>query len=242
MFVRMTRFLVLLLLAGACRPTDGGTQRAAPPAGTTGSGQTQPMSRADSLRVDSLLQLADAGRIQGSASASVWLVEVSDFQCPYCKQWHEQVYPTIKREYIDRGIVRMAYVHMPLNIHPNAQPAAEASLCAAMQNRFWPLHDKLFETQERWAGMPNPEPFFDSLAVASGVDEQRYRECILSGIMKRVINGDQARAATAGVTSTPYFFVGNEPIRGLAPLDAYRQAIERARAAAGRQPAPPTRE
>lgn len=200
------------------------------------------MSRADSLRVDSLLQLADAGRIQGSASAPVWLVEVSDFQCPYCKQWHEQVYPTIKRDYIDRGIVRMAYVHMPLNIHPNAQPAAETSLCAAMQNRFWPVHDKLFETQERWAGLQNPEPFFDSLAVASGIDEPRYRECIASGIVKRVINGDQARAATAGVTSTPSFFVGNEPIRGLAPLDAYRQAIERARAAAGRERPPPTRE
>ena len=89
------------------------------------------MSRADSLRVDSLLQLADAGRIQGSASAPVWLVEVSDFQCPYCKQWHEQVYPAIKKDYIDRGIVRMAYVHMPLNIHPNAQPAAQRDASAA---------------------------------------------------------------------------------------------------------------
>lgn len=238
MFEPMTRLLVLLLAVAACRPTDGGTQRTPPPAGATGGAQTAAMSRTDSLRVDSLLQLADAGRIQGSASAPVWLVEVSDYQCPYCKQWHEQVYPTIKRDYIDRGIVRMAYVHLPLNIHPNAEPAAETSLCAAMQNRFWQVHDKLFETQERWAGMQTPGPFFDSLAVASGVDEQTYRDCMSSGIMRRVINGDRTRATTAGVGSTPWFFIGNEPIRGLAPLDAYRQAIERARAAAGRSPAP----
>jgi protein-disulfide isomerase len=58
-----------------------------------------------------------------------------------------------------------------------------------------------------------------------------------SGIMRRVINGDRTRATASGVTSTPWFFVGDEPIRGLAPLDAYRQAIERARAnAAGRSP------
>jgi protein-disulfide isomerase len=85
--------------------------------------------------------------------------------------------------------------------------------------------------------MQQPQPFFDSLAIASGVNEQTYRECMASGIMKRVINGDQSRATASGVGSTPWFFVGNEPIRGAAPLDAFRQAIERARAAAaGRSP------
>jgi protein-disulfide isomerase len=233
----MRRFAGLIFLIAACRPTDGNSRTAAPPSGATTSAQAASGTRADSSRADSLLQLADAGRIQGSSTAPVWLVEISDFQCPYCKQWHDQVYPAIKRDYIDRGIVRMAYVHLPLNIHPNAGPAAETSLCAAMQNRFWPVHDKLFETQERWARLGSPQTFFDSLAIASGINEQTYRGCMSSGVMKRVINGDQARAAAAGVTSTPWFFVGNEPIRGLAPLDAYRQAIERARAnAAGRSP------
>lgn len=232
----MKGLLVIVVVLAACRPTDGGSRGSAPPGATSGA-QARTTTRADSLRVDSLLQLADGGRIQGSTTAPVWLVEISDFQCPYCKQWHDQVYPAIKRDYIDRGIVRMAYVHLPLNIHPNAGPAAESSLCAAMQNRFWAVHHKLFDTQERWAAMQNPSAFFDSLAVASGVDEARYRECMASQVMRRVINGDVARAKASGVTSTPWFFVGNEPIGGLAPLDAYRQAIERARAsAAGRSP------
>lgn len=223
------------MLLAACRPSDGrsraapgSTSVAAPAAGIGGVGT------ADSARIDSLLQRADAGRIQGAADAPVWLVEISDFQCPFCKRFHDEVYPAIKREYIDRGIVRMAYVHLPLNIHQHAEAAAEASLCAAAQQRFWPLHDKLFETQNRWAGMDDAAALFDSLAVASGVNATDWRDCMRSGVMQRVINGDRTRAASVGARSTPIFFVGNEPIQGLVPFEAFRQAIERARANAGR--------
>jgi len=237
----MHRLILAFLLAAACRPTDGESRTApsstatAAPASATGTPQG---SATDSARNDSLLQRADAGRIQGSPTAPVWLVEISDFQCPYCKQWHDSVYPALKREYIDRGIVRMAYVHLPLNIHPNAPAAAEASLCAALQDKFWPVHDKLFATQGRWATMPVPAAttYFDSLALSTGVEAAPLRACVQSGLMRRVISGDASRAAAAGVRSTPVFFIGNESIPGLAPLDAYRQAIERARAAATSRP------
>ncbi len=234
----MTRLvMVAILLAAACRPTDG-ESRSEPSSTSAAATAATPAVTSDSARSDSLLQRADAGRIQGSPNAPVWLVEISDFQCPYCKQWHDEVYPTIKRDYIDRGIVRMAYVHLPLNIHPNATPAAEASLCAALQDKFWPLHDKLFATQSRWSGLPlaAATTYFDSLAVATGVTATDFRGCLQSGLMKRIINGDGSRAATAGVRSTPVFFIGNEGIPGLAPLDAYRQAIERARTAATSRP------
>jgi protein-disulfide isomerase len=231
--------LVLLILTG-CRPTDGGA-RSEPSSTATPAAATPPGAQAtasDSARNDSLLQRADAGRIQGSPPAPVWLVEISDFQCPYCKQWHDSVYPALKREYIDKGIVRMAYVHLPLNIHPNAPAAAEASLCAGLQDRFWPVHDKLFATQARWATKPVPAAtaYFDSLSVAAGVDASAFRDCVKSGLMRRIISGDGSRATAAGVRSTPVFFIGNESIPGLAPLEAYRQAIERARAAATSRP------
>lgn len=227
MFPRMKRLLVLALFAAACRPSDGGSQTS--PAGSAAA--------SDSARVDSLLQRADLGRIQGDSAAPVWLVEISDFQCPYCKRFHDDVYPALKRDYIDKGIVRMAYVHLPLpSIHPHAELAAEASLCAAAQNRFWPMHDKLFATQERWAGMQTTRAYFDSLAVASGVDTTMYASCMQSGVMRRIINGDGARATNVGARSTPVFFVGDEPIEGLAPLSVYREAIERQRAKAQRPP------
>src|SRR5205085_7650403 len=76
-----------------------------------------------------IISRADAGRTAGSEGAKVWLIEISDFQCPYCRQWHDSTYPTIRREYVDAGKVRMAYVNLPLSMHANAMPAAEAAMC-----------------------------------------------------------------------------------------------------------------
>src|SRR5919205_3448630 len=108
----------------------------------------RPPARAhDSARVSlpdtTLNRIADHARVQGSDNAKLWVVEVSDFQCPYCKRWHAETYPAIKRDYVDAGKVRLAYVNFPLTGHKNAWPAAEAAMCAALQGKFWELHDSL---------------------------------------------------------------------------------------------------
>lgn len=235
MFVQMKQLLLAAALLAGCRPSDSGSQSS--PSASARTKAAAARSAADSARIDSLLTRADAGRIQGSPSASIWLVEISDFQCPFCKRWHDEVYPVIKRDYIDRGIVRMAYVNLPLQMHAHALPAAEAALCAAVQNKFWPMHDQLFATQERWAALATPGALFDSLARSVGVTAPDWRECVRGQLMRRVVNGDLARAAAVGVRSTPVFFVGDEPIQGAAPLDTFRVVIERARAkAAARSP------
>lgn len=182
----------------------------------------------DSARDNALLERADAGRIQGAKTAPVWLVEISDFQCPFCKRFHDETYPLIKREYIDAGYVRMAYVNLPLSMHANALPTAEAAMCAAAQDKFWQMHDALFATQERWAPMEKPAALIDSLAVAVGVDPNAWRACMRSGVMRRLVNADRTRASTAGAGSTPIFFVGNSPIQGAAPIGVFRAAIDRA--------------
>lgn len=192
-------------------------------------------TRADSLRVDSLLARADAGRIQGAASAKIWIVELSDFQCPYCKRWHDEVYPIIKRDYVDKGLVRLAYVQFPLSMHRHAQPAAIASMCAAEQggDKFWTMHDKLFATQDRWKDLTSTVVYFDSLAVATGVNASRWRDCIRSGAMRRVVDADVARGINIGVRSTPTFWVGDQPIAGALPIDTFRLYINKQLAKAG---------
>jgi protein-disulfide isomerase len=219
--------LALLLAAAlACRPSDGGSQNApSPPAGAT--------TRADAQneRENDILARADSARIKGDSAAPIWMVEVSDFQCPFCRRFWQETYPDIEREFIKTGIVRLAYVNMPLQMHANAAPAAEAAMCAAEQGRFWPIHDALFATQERWAELDNPAPVFDSLARAAGVDEPRYQGCLQSNVMRRLINADLARATSAGIRGTPYFFVGSERIEGAAPIGEFRAAVARALAA-----------
>lgn len=178
---------------------------------------------------DALLARADRARIQGDSAAPVWLVEISDFQCPFCKEWHDRTYPDVVREYIRTGVVRMAYVNFPLGQHPHAMTAAEAAMCAAAQDKFWPMHDGIFATQAKWGPLSDATPVFDSLAQSAGVNMVAWRGCLRDGTMRRLIDADRGRGLSAGVSSTPTFFVGDEPIAGAAPIEEFRKAIERAR-------------
>ena len=226
----MRRLLFAVLFLAGCQPNDGRTQN--PPPSRPDSALAGAEGATDSAVANALLEAADAGRIQGDSTAPVWIVEISDFQCPFCKQFHDETYPALVRDYVRAGVVRMAYVNLPLSIHQHAMPAAEVAMCSSAQGRFWPVHDALFDTQETWARMDDPAAFFDSLAVAHGADGPNLRACLESQTIRRLIGADVARAASAGIRSTPVFFVGTERIQGAAPLEEFRAAIARAVVAA----------
>jgi protein-disulfide isomerase len=179
-----------------------------------------------------LARRADHARISGSANAPVWVVEVSDFQCPFCRQWHDQSYPELKRAYVDSGKVRLAYVNFPLSSHRNAWPAAETAMCAAAQDKFWPVHDALFNTQQQWEQLASPQPMLDSLASAAGVEMTAFRKCVSGHLMKPMIEADVDRAMQAGVESTPTFLIGGTMVTGAQPVAVFRQAIDAALARA----------
>ena len=180
---------------------------------------------ADSL---ALRAAADSGRIQGDAGAKVWLIMASDFQCPYCKQWHDQSYAALAREYVASGKVRAAFMNFPLDQHAQAMPASEAAMCASAQKKFWPYHTALFETQARWGAMSDATPVYDSLATAVGADLARFRACTRSHVMRPVVTADRDRMQRAGVSSTPSFFVGDRQLAGALPTAEFRQALDAA--------------
>jgi protein-disulfide isomerase len=183
---------------------------------------------------DTLLARADSGRIEGSPSAKVWIVEASDFQCPYCKEWHDESYAPIFKRYVATGRVRFAFLNYPF--HSHSMQAAEAAMCASAQDKFWPMHEALFATQDTWAEMADPAAFFDSLAMKAGVNAAAWRSCVSTHATQPMIAGDQARLRANGVQSTPTFFVGGERIVGAAPTATFIQAIDSALAKAGGTP------
>jgi protein-disulfide isomerase len=186
-----------------------------------------------------LLQRADRGRIQGEATAPVWVIVASDFQCPYCQTWHAETYGTLVRDYVRAGKIRMAYLNYPLNIHKNAWPAAEAALCASVQGMFWEMHDAIFTNQSRWSTLPDPVPFFDSLAVNKfALKADDWRSCMANHSTAALVQADFERLRTAGVESTPSFFVGDRGISGAQPTDVFRKAIDNAVAKARGETAP----
>jgi protein-disulfide isomerase len=176
---------------------------------------------------------ADSGRILGAPGAKVWMLIVSDFQCPYCKMWHDQSWAAIKRDYVDAGKVRVAYLHFPLDQHEQALPTAEASMCAAAQGKFWEYGEALFAAQAQWAKPGDQSRVYDSLATATGADAGRFRSCMQSHVMRAVVQADQDRMRTAGVQSTPSFYVANTPISGAQPLEVFRRALDAALARGG---------
>jgi protein-disulfide isomerase len=178
---------------------------------------------------DSVSAFADRARIRGAETAKVWLVEVSDFQCPFCKQWHDETFAKIDQEYVKTGKVRLAYLNFPLTrIHKNAQAAAEAAMCAGVQGKFWELHESLFQTQRSWADLKSPLAVFDSLARAAKVDPKGWNSCMTTHATAKLIQADRDRSTQAGVESTPTFFIGDRALAGAYPVDTFRVAIDQA--------------
>src|SRR5688572_22203201 len=155
--------LVLFSIAfTACSGAEGARAKDSDAGGTAASGSSAaaPTSAAN----DPLVARADSGRIRGNPAAKVWMIIASDFQCPYCKMWHDQTDLAIRKEYVDNGKVRLAFVNFPLGNHPHAVPASEYAMCASAQGKFWEMHDQIFAAQERWAPMPDATAVFDELA------------------------------------------------------------------------------
>ena len=128
---------------------------------------------------------------RGPANAPVTIVEFADFECPFCGAF----YPTLKlveKNYADR--VRLVYRQFPLtNIHPNAQKAAEASLCANEQRRFWEFHDSLFSDQSRL-----DVPSLKQRAQTLGLNTAAFNTCLDSGRQAEAIQKDKDDARKAG--------------------------------------------
>lgn len=222
-FVRLTIAVLLaaVLPLAACGASNG--------ASTSGESASAIVSASqDSLPAagdTTLERRADRARIQGKDDAPLWIVEVSDFQCPYCRAWHEETYRDVIKEFVEPGKARLAYINFPIPGHENAWPAAEAAMCAAAQGHFWPMHDALFQSQRQWESLQDPNTLFDSLATSSGVDLGRYHDCVTKHEMRPLIQADIDRARESGVNATPTFIIGDQAISGAQPIQAFRQII-----------------
>lgn len=140
--------------------------------------------------------------------------------------WHDSTYGPLVRDYVNTGKARLAYLNYPLSQHQNAMPAAEAAMCASVQGKFWPMHDSLFASQERWETLPNALPSFDSLAARLGMAMPSWRNCVARHLTRPLIDADAERLRSSGVRSTPTFFVGDQRLEGFQPYSFFRQVIE----------------
>jgi protein-disulfide isomerase len=163
--------------------------------------------------------IATAGHpSRGPANAPIEIVEFSDFQCPFCLR----AFPTVVQvlnEYGDR--IHFVYRHFPLQMHPNARPAAEAAACAAEQGKFWEYHDELFRGQARLS-----DSDLKQHAATVGVDTAKFNSCVDSHKYRAQVDSDLKDGEEAGVTGTPAFFINGRSLSGAQPYEVFKRTIE----------------
>lgn len=172
------------------------------------------------------------GYTQGSTTAPVTVVEFSDFGCPYCAQFAMEVHPELHREFVETGQVRWRFVPFVLGIFPNGDAAARAAECAGEQDRFWPMHDLLYQRQREWKGDASAELFVE-YARTVGLDTERFRACVTSEQTAERIERNNQAAERAGVRATPSFLVNGRPVEGALPLEHFRMLLHWSGAAGG---------
>ena len=159
----------------------------------------------------------------GNADSTVKVVVFSDFQCPYCKLFHQGLRDTMK-QYGDK--VLFDFKNLPLDIHPQANNAALAAACAQEQNKFWEYGDKLFQSQTAWSPAKDPSPTFKQYAVQLGLNATQFNQCLDSKKYQDEIDADKKEATDFGIAGTPAVFVNDTFETGAISADQLKSDIE----------------
>ncbi len=168
-----------------------------------------------------------AARTKGSPDAPITVLEIADFQCPACRLFFTETLPALRHEYVDAGKVRLLFVNLPLvQLHPNAAAAAEFAMCAALQDRFWPVHDSLYAEQETWAPLDDPSPYFYSIANAVGLARDSLDACLKSGRERDLIMQEAQSVVRAGVHATPSFVIEGGLLSGAVSIEDLRPILD----------------
>lgn len=182
----------------------------------------------DTLPDSLLMAAADAGRYEGAPNANIWIVMISDFQCPYCRQWHDSTLAQVRKEYVATGKARLAYINLPLQGHKHAFEMAKAGLCASAQKKFWPYADAMFQKQTTVGSLVDVKPMLQSLADSLQIDTVAFNHCRNSSAITSLLRSDLRQADAAQIRSTPSFFVGQFILEGAVPFKTFKMAVDSA--------------
>ena len=157
--------------------------------------------------------------VEGSADAPLTLVEYGDYQCPYCGA----AYPVVKRLQKTLGKnLRFVFRNFPLTqAHPYALMAAEAAEAAALQGKFWEMHDLLFEHQALLKA-----DIISTWAQRIGLDLEKFGNDIKQGVVENHIKEDRQSGIRSGVNGTPTFFINGTRYDGSPDYNSLLAAIE----------------
>lgn len=155
---------------------------------------------------------------RGPAEARITVVEFSDFECPFCSKAAAKI-EAIRLAYPKD--LRLVYKQYPLSSHPNAKIAAEAALAAQAQDKFWPMHDKLFANSKQLS-----RETIDKIGKEIGLDMEKFQADLRSAKIAETIKKDIADGDKVDVDSTPTIFVNGRRYNGPLELDVLKPVLD----------------
>jgi protein-disulfide isomerase len=186
------------------------------------------------LTLETIGQLATGPRgvLVGSDSAKVEVWEFSDFECPYCARFSILSMPDIMTRLVQTGRVRWRFVHYPLQGHVKSPTAHLAAACGNEQERFWPVHDALYQQQDAWTTARNLERAVREAALGAGVDRERFLACMdARGAAWGRVLADKALGDSVGINGTPSFFINGRQFADRLTYDRLRAIVDSVEAA-----------
>ncbi len=193
------------------------------PSGTTPQGgaqvqpQTPPSNQAVELSLKPLTEKYAA--VKGSNTATLEIVEFSDYQCPFCRRHFNDVYPQLEKEFVASGKAKAYFRDFPLIQlgHVDAPKGSEAARCAGEQGKYWEMHDAIFEMQNpKGAGTVrfSVDDLKQAAAKISGMDSTKLNECLDSGKFASNVEEDTVVGDQFGVNGTPSFYLIGKDTQG----------------------------
>lgn len=202
--------------------------------GSTNALNQDPVLDQGSNPIDQIRPVSSKDHIRGNQNADIFVVEYSDTECPFCKQFHADLKQVIS-EYQSEGKVAWVYRHFPLDqLHSKARSEAVALECAAEQGgneKFWQYTDRLYEVTPSNNGLDPAE--LPKIAAYVGLNVQNFQKCLTSSKYNDKIEEDVQNAVATGGNGTPWSIIVSKngkkyPLSGAQPAYSIKQLIDRA--------------
>ena len=181
-------------------------------------GNTTTPAAADTTGVQRVNVSTDGDPSIGPEDAPVTIIEFSDYQCGYCKQWHNQVFQALMAAYPNQ--IRFVYRDFPI-FGDSSVVAAEAAACAGEQGAYWEFHDAIFSGQYELG-----RAAYEQYAADLGLDTAAFTTCLNDHRYQAEVKADAADAARVGLTGTPSFVINGRVFIGAHPFEDFKVIID----------------
>ena len=160
----------------------------------------------------------------GNKDAPVTIVEISDFGCPHCKDFHTETYADLVSQYVDTN--QVYWVTLPFALSTTTLPASNAAMCANEQGAFHQYGEALFAQQSDPVALTRDG--FVQAAEQVGLNMDAFNSCLAEGRYNSAIQDNVSAASRVGVSATPSFFINGRLLEGAVPISVFQQRISAA--------------